>query len=313
MIQAKITSYLVDNHPLINNQMNNKKRKNRADDELETGLVKRICKLNISKQNSIPQNTIKNKVVTDFIVYKHENIDILLNVKKDSYSVIANKYIPAGTLLILENAIIGTNEYIYTVLNNRKDIIKELYPRNGSDSLHFIPKENVVEKIIHNVWEWNDSKSPISLEDMSALCPVISKFNHSCKPNAFTRCFSNKEIDEVEEVENAESKGTFEEYKGYLFVYSVSNILEGEEITISYGFNIGHSYKQMMNSNNDDENMIIDEGLLYSEDDNEVFNWICHCNKSKKERFQYFRNAYREAKRYWEEDKDMLITLINNK
>ena len=298
MIQAKITSYLIDDH--LNNHQNNKKRKNREDDELETGLVKRINRLNLKSNNN---SVDKNKVTNDYIVYKNSDIDFIYNIKNDSYSVVANKYIPAGTLLILENAIIGTNEYIYTVLNNRKELIEELYPRNSNDSYNFIPKEKVMDKITHNVWEWNDAKSPISLEDMSALCPAISKFNHSCKPNAFVRCFSNKEIEEVE--------NEIKEYKGYIFIYSVDNILENSEITVSYGFNIGHTYIQNRNSNNEDN--ILDEDLLYSsEEENEVFNWICNCGKSKKERFSYFRNAYKEAKRYWEEDKELLLNLVNS-
>ena len=293
MLQTKITTYL----NIVT--FNNKKRKIRDDDELETGLVKRINKLNL-KPNNDKVDTIKNKITKDYIVYKHSDIDFIYNVKNDSYSVVANKYIPVGTLLILENAIIGTNEYIYTVLNNRKELVKELYPRNSSDSYNFIPKEKVMDKIHHNVWEWNDVKSPISLEDMSALCPAISKFNHSCKPNAFVRCFSNKE-------ENEDEKEVLPiEYKGYIFIYSTSNILEGEEITVSYGFNIGHPYIRCDDS-------MIDEGLLYSDDENEVFNWICNCDKSKTERFSYFRNAYKEARRYWTEDKEILFSLVNNK
>ncbi len=290
MIQTKITTYLNTNSSIT---FNNKKRKIREDDELETGLVKRINKLNLKQTNS-EVDTIKNKITKDYIVYKHSDIDFIYNVKNDSYSVVANKYIPTGTLLIVENAIIGTNEYIYTVLNNRKELMKELYPRNSSDSYNFIQKEKVMDKITHNVWEWNDSNSPISLEDMSALCPAISKFNHSCKPNAFVRCFSNKEE------ENNDKK----EYKGYIFLYSVDNILENTEITVSYGFNIGHSYIKS------DESDIYEDLLYSSEEENEVFNWICKCGKSKKERFSYFRNAYKEAKQYWTEDKEILLSLV---
>jgi len=295
MLQTKITSYL----NITNTATScNKKRKIREDEELETGLVKRLNNLNL-KHSDIKVEIIKNKIVNDYIIFKHQNIDFIYNIKNDSYSVVANKYIPIGTLLILENAIIGTNEYIFTILKNKNEIIKELYPRDICDSFNVLPKEKLMDKISHNVWEWNDTKSPMSLDNMSALCPAISKFNHSCKPNAFVRCFSNQEMKENEN----------EQYKGYIYIYATSNILESTEITVSYGFNIGHSYLQNKNLKNESEEMDETEEV----DENGVFNWICKCNKDKKERFAYYRNAYKEAKQYWLEDKELLIQLINNK
>jgi hypothetical protein len=86
------------------------------------------------------------------------------------------------------------------------------------------------------------------------------------------------------------------EYRGGIIIYSVNDIQPDEEITVSYGFNIGHPSE--------------DEEYKKYEDNNDVFNWSCECGKSEKDRFLYFRRCYREAKFWWKEDEDHIHSNI---
>jgi len=293
MMQTKITSYL---------EINNNKKRKFIDSDLNIDvdfLTKKIMNMSVS---STTLYSYKYNYTKDKLIYKHPNINLFYDIKKESFYIKSDCYIAKGTLICIEEGIIGDLKHISFVLQNRKDIAKELHPRKTMDlftsvnSLNF-NEDELYNKIIHNSWEWKMNELPLQLQekDICIICPFISKFNHSCIPNAFVRSVNissyltsndNKSKDEIE-------------YKGGIVVYAVNNINPDEEITVSYGFNVGHN----LSLNFKDEN----------DEDNNVFNWICECNKPVKERFSYFRKCYQEAKFWWNEDKDHVVQDIIQK
>jgi hypothetical protein len=276
MIQSKITSYL------NLNQTKKRKKEDNYESESESeyeNLTKRIMSISLNSSYSL----YKYKYTTDKLNFKHNSIEAYYNTKSESFCIKAEKFIPKGTLLCIEEGIIGDLNHICFVLKNRTDIAKELYPRNTLDvftsvaNLNFNDSE-LCNKIIHNSWEWKMNNMPLRFKEdsTSILCPFICKFNHSCISNAFVRAIT------ISELESAKDEN---EYKGGIIIYSVKNIQPGEEITVSYGFDVGHPVEN-------------------EEDNNNVFNWTCECGKSEKERCLYFHKCYREAKFWWNEDKE---------
>jgi hypothetical protein len=278
-----------------NDRINKIKRKvkfcflNDTDSEDEANqLIKRI------KSFDLNLNQYLYKSVIDKIIYKNENIELRYNYNKKSFGVFSLNYIPAGSIICIEEGILGTHQYISSILQFRKDIAKELYPRKELDiftsisELHFT-NEDCSNKVNYNVWEWNSDDSPISYQNASILCPYISKFNHSCFPNAFVRSISSGKINEIKNNSiNRINDDTNDNYKGYIIIYSIDNIKEGSEITVSYGFNIGHPSE--------------DPEFKEYEDNNSLFNWNCDCEKSERVRYLHYRFAYREAKKWLKED-----------
>lgn len=289
------------------NQNKNLKRKVKfcnlnSDSESDTEqLTKKIKNININKCFYL------YKPVLDHIKFKHSDLELRYNYDNKSFGIYATKNIAAGTILCIEKGILGSNEYISKVLESRKDIAKELYPRNeleiftSNSELHF-RNDQLINKTLYNVWEWNSDDSPICYQKSSLLCPFVSKFNHNCFCNAFVRSISSKKINELkmnhkiededdnkmkEDVDDNKMKED-DEYNGYIIIYAIDNIKEGSEVTVSYGFNLGHPSE--------------DPDYEQYEDKSELFDWICGCGKSEKERYLYFRFAYREAKRWCNED-----------
>lgn len=280
-----------------------------SDSESDTEqLTKRIKSININKSLYL------YKPVSDYIIFKNQYLELRYDYTSKSFGVYANKFIPAGTILCIEKGILGSNEFISTVLQSRKDIAKELHPRNEIDiftstsELHF-NKDQLAEKVMYNVWEWSLEDSPICYKKSSLLCPFISKFNHSCFSNAYVRSLSSKKIKEIKntqlnsifvETDNSNKDEELmtenedeDEYNAYIVIYSVDNIKESDEITVSYGFNLGHPSE--------------DPDYKVFEDNSSLFNWNCECGKSEKERYLHFRFAYREAKKWFLEDLNEIV------
>ena len=288
MIQSKITSYLnsKDNNIMYLNQTKKRKKEDDYESESESeNLSKRIMSISLNSSYSI----YKYKYTNDKLIFKHESIEAYYNTKNESFCIRAENFIPKGTLLCIEEGIIGDLNHICFVLKNRSDIAKELYPRNTLDVFTSVSNldfndNDLCKKIIHNSWEWKMNNMPLRFKEdsTSILCPFISKFNHSCFSNAFVKAITISDF----EIKHDKIVDDYE-YKGGIVIYSVNNIEPGEEITVSYGFDTGHPVK--------------------NKEDNNVFNWICECGKSEKDRCLYFHKCYREAKFWWNEDKEYVF------
>jgi len=204
----------------------------------------------------------------DKIIFKHDFV-VCCRDGHGALGIYATGPIEEGTLLCMEEAIIGSTNYVATVLSHRLDIAEELYPRANFD-FH--------DKVCHNTWEYEDEAyAPFSLEKKHALCPYISKFNHHCSPNASveTVCISKHFYDNPEEASD--------NYVGGIVVYAVQDIEEGEEIYVNYGWDIGHT-----NSNS-------------------TFNWKCNCGLNKKTRSGIVNRNWRFVNECYERDCDTLI------
>lgn len=249
----------------------NKKRDREQEDDSIDILQNRLKQIKIDTHPFIyPVETYKKK-----LLYRNDNIQILYDRVKDSFSMVATKLIPKGTLLCIEEAFIGSGPYLIGVLQYNPNLAKELYPRKKEEFttpaslLHYTTSE-LLQKINHNSWEWYSEKTdPLSMQSSSGLCPFISKCNHSCTPNAFTLKITNIR--------------SIEEYTAGFVLYAVQDIEEKQEITISYGDTVGH--------------------LIES---NSIFGWSCMCGLRMSQRCELLSSYLRLCKTWWEEDKDII-------
>ena len=202
----------------------------------------------------------------DKCLYKHPSI-FCMATPDDCMGIYASEFIPEGTLLVLEEAYIGSTSFIATILSNRLDIAEELYPRGEHFSFH--------DKVCHNTWEYNeDTYAPASLSRQHALVPFISKFNHACMPNA------NVEMICLSKYMHETREEATEHYVGGLACYAVEDIHPFSEIFVTYGDDVGH----------------------YEDPERETFDWSCTCETTAKQRRRNLRAINRKVIHYLEND-----------
>ena len=145
-----------------------------------------------------------------FIFYKR-SIEIKYDDITQSYGMFATEFIPAETLIFIEQGLNGTEEYILSTLTSDplyQSLIDQLYPRNG----------DLLTKLIHNRF---------GNKEEGTLYFTKSKVNHSCTPNTGS-------------IGIAHYKKFIE--AGYMltFLATYQDIQPGEEITIMYSSKAGH-------------------------------------------------------------------------
>jgi len=151
-------------------------------------------------------------------------------------------------------------------LSYRQAIASELYPRTD------LSMKSLEEKIEHNVWEWYEKGDPIEMKTSYALCPFIRKFNHSGTTYAFaTRFIERCDMDH---------------FSGYYLIYAVEDIRQGEEICVSYGWEVGHH------------------------DGYTNFKWNCNCQLSYKERLKNFNINAKFVEHCSLADKDAIFQVL---
>lgn len=188
-----------------------KRKRKRGCEDIEECIKKlKIC-------NGTKDTYLGKPVYQDMILFKSSDIYVSYDIEKDNFSMFSTNLIHEGTLLIIEEAFVGTNNFIAKRIEKKTQFIKELYPRNGT----------ILDKLSYNTWDWCSSTDLLYLQDSSGLCPYITKINHSCEPNSIA-------------IKYALNKTNTDEYKGLLVLYAVKNILPNTEITTSYGFEVGH-------------------------------------------------------------------------
>jgi hypothetical protein len=190
------------------------------------------------------------------VIYRHPNLRVVYQTDKDSYGVYAEDKINIGEIIVFERAIVDTHSNLELYVEQNPDIANQLYPRNSKLTCH-----EIRDKIDYNVWDWYDKKEgdPIELKRCSALFTLLSKFNHSCDPNAFV----------IREVLNSD----IDQYDGYFALMCVRPISAGDEICLTYGIDSGHESTH--------------------------FNWFCTCWRDEETRRTLFEEAYNRAEESW--------------
>lgn len=219
------------------------------------------CDSSTKKQKKfhLPETLRPYDCTQESIIYKHDGV-VCCKTEDGKLAIYATEYLPEGTLLVFEQAVVGSNDYIKSCLMHRNDIAKELYPRNTED---------LQCKINHNAWEWEDDLYiPLHTTKTNAICPYISKFNHKCAPNAWveTLCISKFLYEEEYDA--------MMNFMGGIVVYAVDDIEPGEEICINYGYQIGH------------------------EEINPNFAWKCDCTLTKKFRYKTSKTSYAKVVKF---------------
>jgi len=151
-----------------------------------------------------------------FVVYVNNNIELrnLNNV----YYVKAISPIKAGTILLVERGLVQTKHAIARCLYSLPQLqpyILDLYPRNTD-----LSETSLNSKIDHNCWDWE--------QNYIGLFFNLSKFNHSCCPNAFFMDFP--EQDGISSIKP-------------IVLVSICDIEPNEEICIMYNSDAGHNSK----------------------------------------------------------------------
>lgn len=210
------------------------------------------------------------------VVYKHNKITTKYNETTDSYSIIATEDIDEGEILMIEEGIIGPERDIVNILKQPKyqQIAQELYPRKRNVS-SYLPRGKdkwIMDKVLHNHWDWYEPGDNKQMKGWSGLFPYISRFNHSCSPTATIARFLHK-------------KNNKKENTGYFVVFASGDLFKDDEIYLSYGDDIGHGHV--------------------------IFNWNCNCGLYYKERKHYFENNIKRAEHYLIQKVDEIQALID--
>jgi hypothetical protein len=205
-----------------------------------------------------------------YIVYQYSHLERYYDNVSGQFSMIASEYIPEGTLLIVEEAILGRRKNIETLLAKDKELTEQLYPREGT----------IQDKVNHNCWQWAEKSDEEYIKRSFPICISyeISKFNHSCVPNSFAvrMILENKDEDYVLR------------YTDCMGVYTVENIEKGAEITLSYGWDIGHTKCK-------------------------TWNWTCNCNNDLHKIKQIFNNNSHKVQNFFNEDKKFIESIEKEK
>ena len=155
-----------------------------------------------------------------------EKSDSIIEVFENGYKkIIAVKMIKTGELLLLEHVLVGPAYYCMNVVAGNELLFDSLYPRTiGTwDDLYFHQEARQEEsriKVPSNCFN-NGENITIGL--------FISSLNHSCFPNSI--------VSLADRVDHLFIK------KGIMVksLFAVKNITIGEEITITYKAQAGHS------------------------------------------------------------------------
>lgn len=178
--------------------------------------------VNEEQQNIQAQvDNTKLSTLTTFAIYFNTMVDIVFD-ENGNYKFIAKKEIAPGSLIFIEHPLQCNNlDDITSLILFDKKLYDTLYPRHEKLSSSVLQKENeevlgnyLADKVYKNVYTGVDTPKEYMLGNL------LSKINHSCKPN----CLSNH-VDRIK-VENEE-----EIFGG---VWSIKRILKGQELTIDY-------------------------------------------------------------------------------
>uniref|UniRef100_A0A6C0HDP8 SET domain-containing protein n=1 Tax=viral metagenome TaxID=1070528 RepID=A0A6C0HDP8_9ZZZZ len=192
-----------------------------------------------------------------YLHFIHPNISFTYD--NNQISTIASEPIDKGVLIMLEEGIVGKTKEVIRKMSFNEDLNALLYPRENTDNKSDFEFNR--QKYNYNAFEWNEK------EKTFALFYTISRINHRCNPNSF-----------VVEVINHR--------KPLFALFTVKDIKQGDEISISYGEDIGHS-------------------------NHTIFNWKCECELDKIQRLKTFTKNQKLASDYLKFEYHYLDFLLN--
>jgi len=213
------------------------------------------------------------------VKFKHLDVESVYFPTKDRYGLYAYDDLEVGTLILVEDGIIGTEKIVQEKIIKLPDIYKELYPRNTIDATHLgsiALKKQTREKVWYNSFEWYDYGDSKEIREFQTILPFLSRCNHSCKPN----------IDIVRYLYSDYSQNNLSRTKniwhGGFAVYITKKVHAGDELFISYGTDTGHS-------------------------SDSHFDWTCECGLSKEDREDLYTVSNKMAYEFWTEDKEYVF------
>ena len=151
---------------------------------------------------------------SDFLYYIHP--EVAVNYDGNSYYVSAKSGIPKGSVLLIEQGLVETKDCIKSLMMQCQEIypyVAELYPRD----INKYTTELIDAKLMYNSWDWDNGKIGVFFQ--------MSKFNHSCDPNAF-----------FAQINRLSTQGGLQ----VIVLIAVQDIYPNQEITIQYHTNAGH-------------------------------------------------------------------------
>lgn len=134
--------------------------------------------------------------VTTNVVYQSN--DIRIHYEHDVYSVLAEKDLPVGTMLLIEHVLSGTLEYLDKKVDKDVKLMTELYPRD------------------YDIAKLKVRMNCFNFDGEFVLGPTFAKFNHSCKPNCH--------MDIADHVNGGKFYG----------MWTHKKVKKGDELTIDY-------------------------------------------------------------------------------
>jgi hypothetical protein len=137
------------------------------------------------------------------IVYTSSDIEI--DYTNDAYSIVAKKDLPVGHLVLIEHVLHGDINILLNGVLTDQNLFDQLYPRQFQVQLDEF--QQAIEKTESNCFMFRDGH---------VLGNILSKFNHSCKPNCH--------LDIIDFVNTDKFYGTWTHRK----------VSKGDELTFDY-------------------------------------------------------------------------------
>ena len=137
------------------------------------------------------------------IVYASPDIEI--EYINDVYSIVAKKDLPVGHLILIEHVLYGNINFIFNGILSDQNLFDQLYPRQVQAQLDKV--QQAIKKTESNCFMFHNGY---------VLGNILSKFNHSCKPNCH--------LDILDHVNSDKFYGTWTHRK----------VATGEQLTFDY-------------------------------------------------------------------------------
>jgi len=211
------------------------------------------------------------QVFNKYLHFIHPHISFNYNEKTKQISTTAINPIDNGTLILLEEGIVGTTKQVIRQMSKEEELNNLLYPRENNSDLDIIRK-----KYNHNAFEWDEKQKTYG------LFYTISRINHNCDPNVF-----------VVEVTNLG--------KPLFAVFSIKDIKKGDEIMLSYGDDVGHSNHTIFNWKCDCGLTDIERKKTFNKAQKSAHDYL----KFEYHYLTFLLNCYQDDEEVWEEENDI--------
>ncbi|KAI9352783.1 hypothetical protein BDR26DRAFT_204458 [Obelidium mucronatum] len=156
------------------------------------------------------QVTLPHRTKHTSLLYFHNSLSCITHETGDYQLVRSTARIPAGSVLLLEHIVHGTEAQLVKVLQADPEFSNLLDPRES-------PLDKI-SKIKHNAF--------VGYDGSMRLGPVVTRFNHKCDPDASVRYL-------YEETERKHRPGVFRK-DGFAVIYALRDIEPNQEVCYQY-------------------------------------------------------------------------------